>query len=126
MLDDLTASGGGSEDIADDGEGDGVVATLAGGDDSIVNNSVLGIESFERNDVGVYQMTLEDKYFDLKSLKAMLLNASANDIQVQMVSQSVSGTRVIVFHTLTSATPTDPAVGAVMFFKLELKNSSAV
>ncbi len=119
-----TATGGDTDPLADAGEGDGLVATFAGGDDSVVDNSVLGVASFERNSPGVYQMTLEDGYQLLKSFSAILQHSSAEDIRIQLVSEAVSGSKIIVFRTLTGATPTDPSSGAIMYFKLELKNSS--
>lgn len=126
LLDDLTASGGDATAVADAGEGDGEVAVFAGGDDAVVDNSVLGIASVERDAPGVYKITLEDAYFSLKSAKARLLHTSAEDIRFQISSETVSSTKLIIFKTLTGATPTDPASGSIAFIRLELKNSSAV
>ncbi len=123
-----SASGGDTTPLVKDGEGDGVSGTWAGGDDDMVNNSVVGISEVKRNDVGDYSVILEDAYHDLRNMKAIRLSSSAADIRFQLHSESVndSDEKEVRFLCLTGATPTDPADGVVILVKLELKNSSAV
>ncbi len=121
-----TATGGDTTPLADAGEGDGEVATFADGVTAgLSNDSVLGVSSMARSSDGVYTITLEDKYFAAKSVKAIIKNASALDLVPQVVSEGVASTKVVTIRLLTGATPTEPPDGAQILVKFELKNSSA-
>lgn len=119
-----SATGGGAQNLVDSGEGDGVTGTWAGGSDAITQQSVLGVTSVTRNDVGDYTVTLQDPYYALRNLKVVRLNSSAQDLNVQLHSETVSTTKLIRVLFLTGATPTDPSASTVLRFKMELKNSS--
>lgn len=118
-----SATGGDTTDLAEDGEGDGETGSWSGGVDDITNQSVLGIASVERNDVGDYSINLDERWFSLKSFKCARLNSSAEDISIQLHSESVNNTKEVRFLTQSGTTPTDPASGTVLLIKLELKNS---
>lgn len=85
--------------------------------------SPIGIASIDRNSAGDYTLTLSDKYFSLKNFKCARMLSTAEDISVQVHTESVDNTKEIRFLTQTETTATDPADGTVLLIKLELKNS---
>jgi hypothetical protein len=121
-----SATGGGAANLADGGEGDGLVATWSGGTDGTANNSIAGVSAVNRNAVGDYSIVLDDAYSQLKSCKAILLSSSAADIHAQIKSETVSTStsKTVRVLLLTGSTLADPAAGVVVLCKLELKNSS--
>lgn len=120
-----TATGGGPQNLADGGQGDGVVGTFSGA--SVVapiNSSVLGIASITRNGIGDYTITLQDAYVSLRNAKAIALSAAAQDIQVQIKSESVASAKTVRILATAGASPVEPTSGTVFLVKFELKNSS--
>lgn len=118
-----TATGGGAQNLADGGEGDGVVATFASGGAADPSLSVAyGSASIVRNGVGDYSLTLSDVYNQLKYCRATLLNSSAVDARCQLHSEDVAASKVVRFFILQGATKVDPANGVQVLLKLELKN----
>lgn len=79
--------------------------------------------SIVRNSAGNYSLTIDDKYASLKSFRATLLSATAEDIRFQLHSETVSTTQVVSFLCLTGATETDPSNGSVILIKMDLKNA---
>lgn len=118
-----SATGGDTTPLADAGEGDGLVATWAGGLDNLTNSSVLGVSSVVRNGVGDYSVILSDKYASFRNCGIMRLHSSAADLSNQLVSEAVATTGEVRFLFKTGNTPADPASGAVTLVKLDLKNS---
>lgn len=86
----------------------------------------LGAASISRSSTGLYVITLQDAYNRLMFADVQTLTASAEDIQAQLVSESVASAKTISFRTVKSsdATVVDPSNGARLLIKLELKNSS--
>jgi hypothetical protein len=122
-----TATGGGATNLADGGEGDGVVATFSGGVTSvpsIVSGAGIGFSSIARNGVGDYTVTLSDKYVSLKYMKAIVLDATGRDIRCQLHTVAVDTGPTIRFLLTAGATPADLPDGAVLLVAAELKNSS--
>lgn len=119
-----SASGGDTDVLVKDGEGDDVSGTWADGDDDMTDNSVAGISSIVRNDIGDYTIKLEDAFNKLRNVKAIRLNSSAEDISVQIHSETVASDKEVRLMFQSGTTPTDPADGTVVLVKLELKNSS--
>lgn len=119
-----SASGGGATALADSGEGDGVIATWADGDDDLSDDSVAGVYSITRSTAGEYTITLEDAYYALKSVHAIHQASTAEDIAFQVKSEAVATAKTVVLVAKTGNTPTDPADSTVVLVKLELKNSS--
>ena len=125
LLDDLSATGGDSTDLADSGEGDGVAATLAGGSvGSVVLNNSLGILSISRTSIGRWKMTLDDKYFVFKSILGVIESTTVQDIKFQLRTEAVASTKEIEFYTIATAAVADPLAGSSFFIKVELKNSN--
>lgn len=83
-----------------------------------------GIASITRNSAGDYTLVLQDNYVSLKFVEAVFLSSTAQDIRVQLKSETVSTTKQINFFTLTAATATDPSSGQKLFLKIEVKNTS--
>lgn len=122
-----TATGGNTTNLADGGEGDGVVATFAnGGAADPTLSSRYGITSVTRSAEGEFTITLDDKYSSLKALRALHASTSAADIHFQTKSEDVASSKVIVLMSMAAATKVDPANGTVLYIKLELKNTSAI
>ena len=85
-----------------------------------------GIASISRTSAGLYVLTLQDKYSRLMLFHGTVKAASAEDLKVQLVSETVSSNKTVTFRCVAVATATDPANGDSLFIKLELKNSSVV
>lgn len=99
----------------------------ASGAPSLVPGASYGAASISRSAAGDYTLVLQDRYVSLKHMEATLQDVDAEDIRVQLKSESInSASKSLSFYTLTGATPTDPSNGAQLLIKLELKNTSAV
>jgi len=120
-----TATGGGAQNLADGGEGDGVVATFADGDIEPSFASKYGFSSVTRSAAGTFDVVLEDKYMSLKAMKAIMLKSSGEDIRVQLKSENVAAS-IFSFLTLTGATATDPSDGLVFLMRIDVKNTTMI
>lgn len=85
-----------------------------------------GITSVARQSAGQYLIVLDDQYNALLCPSFEILNATAVDVGPQVVSETVSTTKQIVFRTLTGAVATDPPSGSAIFVVLILKNSTVL
>lgn len=120
-----TATGGGAQNLADGGEGDGVVATFSGGDISISWVAKYGIASMTRSAAGDFAIVLEDKWYALKAAKGIFRKSTGEDLRMQLKSEDVLNKAISIF-TLTGATPTDPSNGLPFLIRFDLKNTTAV
>lgn len=120
-----TATGGGAEVLVDAGEGDGVVATFAGGDIVPSLSSKYGYASVTRSAAGTFDVVLEDAYMSLKSMKGIVLKSTGEDLRFQLKSESVSS-KLLSFLTLTGATATDPSQDLVFLLRVDVKNTSVI
>lgn len=98
----------------------GVVSIAA---DASVSSDTLKGASVARTAAGTYTITLEDKYSSLLSANLTLLAATAVDLVPQLVSETVSSTKLIVFKLLAAAVATDPAAVCKVHVCLMLKNT---
>jgi hypothetical protein len=119
-----TASGGGATALADSGEGDGVVATFSGGDMSISFSSKFGVSSITRSAVGTWDLVLEDEYYELKAMKAIIVKSTGEDLRFQIKSHAVAS-KTLTFLTLTGSSATDPSTALPFMMRLDLKNTQA-
>lgn len=105
-----------------------VKISIAGsGAPTLVSGSSYGAESITRNSAGDYTLKLQDQYNSLKYFEGIVLSSSAQDLTIQLKSETVNATtRAVNFFTNTGATPTDPASGKVLVLKIEVKNTSAI
>jgi len=88
----------------------------------------LGTTSITRNSTGLYTIVLDDKYIRLMSVEIRNLAAVAQGLNFELVSETVSTTKTIVFRCLDlDGTPsvTDPANPSRLLIRIDLKNSSA-
>ena len=83
-----------------------------------------GITSVVKNGTGTYDITLDDTWPTLLSAQFTVLGATAVDLVPQIVSETVSSTKIIKIRTLTGATATDTGVAVTIFASLKLKNTS--
>lgn len=119
----VTATGGDTTVLADGGEGDGVVATFAGGDITITTTSKFGVTSMTRSGTGQFTIVLDDVYYAFKSVKGMILKATGEDIRFQLKSQSLT-TKTVIMFTTTGATATEPSENLQFYIRFDLKNST--
>lgn len=96
----------------------------ATGAPTLVSGSKYGFASISRTSAGLYALVLQDKYSSLKSIQGTFLSASAEDIRLQLKSETVSSTKILTFFTLAAAVATDPANGTIIILKVEVKNTN--
>lgn len=118
-----TAIGGDTTALAAGGEGDEVEATFANGYNLPELNESLGIVSLEFVSTGKYKITLDKTYNKFKDFSAILLSATAQDVNFQVISEAVATSKEIVFATLAGASVVNVASGSFLA-KIELKNTS--
>jgi hypothetical protein len=75
---------------------------------------------------GTYTLTLQDKYTRLMWAGVTVQSASAEDLVVHLVSETVASTKTVQIRCTAVATAANPASGDKLFVKLELKNSSVL
>lgn len=102
------------------------VAIGSSGAPTLDSDNSLGVTSIARNSTGNYTITLDDKYNSLLDFSVMQLNASAQDITIQLLAADVSSAKTIQFVCKAAATATDPASSSTLYIKIALKNSSVV
>ena len=85
----------------------------------------LGIATVAKSATGRYTVTLDDKYTRLMHVDVVLLDSASKDLTFQLVSETVSSTKVIIFACKAAATDTDPSDGDRLLIKIDLKNSSS-
>lgn len=117
-----TAAGGDTTPLAEAGEGDGEVATFANGVAPVIVEGI-GIESVDINAAGDYTIVLQDKYYDLKYCRAMVMNSTAVDVRFQLHSEAVDTTSSVRLLMLTGATKTDLPDSTTVLVKFENKNA---
>lgn len=93
-------------------------------DATVSTFSIPGIASCARTGTGAYDLTLSDTFNALVSCKFQILKAVAQDLEVQLVSQTITTTKIISFVTLTGASATDATAAMTIYFQLFLRNSS--
>lgn len=86
--------------------------------------SRYGIASITRNSAGDYTLVLQDNFVSLKFVEGTFLSSTAQDIRLQLKSETVASTKQINFFTLTGASATDPSSGQKLFLKIEVKNTT--
>lgn len=88
----------------------------------------LGTTSITRNSAGLYTIVLDDKYTRLMAVEIRNLAAVAQGLNFELVSETVSTSKTIVFRCLDldgTPTETDPANPSRLLIRIDLKNSSA-
>jgi hypothetical protein len=89
-----------------------------------------GIKGIVRNSAGDYTITLQDSYYKLLDVKAVVQNASGIPasgvvgIKANAVTTAPNGTLEVVFSNGGAAT--DPASGDTIYFIVRLSNSGAL
>lgn len=126
----VTATGGGADDLAYEGEGDGEVATFAGGADAVftlnTKNGVNGgVTSITQVSNGRYRITLNDKYYALLSASMVSESTSKNDHSFQIRDEAVATAGTIDF-ILQSAASTNLGNTEGVFASIFVKNSSVI
>lgn len=86
--------------------------------------TIPGVASCTRTGTGEYTITLSEKWNALVCPEFSILKAVAQDLVPQVVSQTVTSTKIIVVDLLTGATPTDPTAACTLYMNLFLRNSN--
>lgn len=89
-------------------------------------SSKVGVASLVRNGAGDYTITLDDKYSALKWFDVKVIDSTAADLTIQIAAEDVDGAKTIQFLCLEAGVETDPADGAELLIKAELKNTSVI
>lgn len=85
-----------------------------------------GVASVSRTSAGLYVLTLQDQYMRLMQADVSVQSASAQDLDVQLASESVAtSAKTVSWRTQTAGVATDPSSGSVLRVSLQLKNTSA-
>jgi hypothetical protein len=95
-------------------------------DATVSSNTILGVSStgVARTGAGTYTITLQDAYPELLAVHIQMGAATAVDLVAQIVSETVSTTKIITFKTLTGAVATDAAAACFAYVTIVLKNST--
>ena len=102
----------------------------ATGAPTLVTDDSLGIKSIARNGAGDYTITfgtpsgLTDHYNKLLWADGKLLDPDAEDVRVNIDTDSVSASGLVKILTLTGGSATDPSDGATLTMVFDVKNSS--
>ena len=106
-------------------------ATIGGtGAPTLVAADSLGIKSITRTTTGDYTITLgtpsgdTEKYNKLLWADGKLLDPDAEDIRVQIDTDSISSAGTMKILTVTGGSAADPSNGATLMMALDVKNSS--
>ncbi len=121
-----TATGGGATNVADGGEGDGLVATLTGAIDFVANNKV-GFKSFALTATGKFRVTLDDKWVALRYANCNIIDSTIRDFTFPIATYDMNPTGAngyIDFFCATGGTATTPAVNAKIIGEVVLKNTT--
>lgn len=95
-------------------------------DASVSSHTILGVgaSGVTRTATGTYTITLDDKYPELVGISMIYGAATAVDLVPQIVSETVSSTKIITFKLLAGATATNPSAVGFVFVTILLKNST--
>ena len=102
----------------------------ASGAPTLVAADSLGIKSIGRNTTGDYTVTLgtpsggTDKYNKLLWCDGKLLDPDAEDIRVQVDTDSISSAGTMKLLTVTGGSAADPSNGATLLMVFDVKNST--
>lgn len=122
LRNDQTAAGGDATDLADGGEGDGVVAIFSGGSDAtFALSNTLGVTSVTQVSNGRYRITLDDAYYSLKGLNIVAVGTAENDHTFQLRDEAVATKTLDIILQSGDANLADQEE---IYGTLYLKNSS--
>ena len=102
----------------------------ASGAPTLVTDDSLGVKSIARNGTGDYTITLgtpsgdTDKYNKLLWSDGKLLDPDAEDIRVQIDTDTISSAGTMKILTVTGGSAADPSDGATLLMVFDVKNSS--
>jgi hypothetical protein len=100
------------------------VTIAASGAPTLVSASSLGVASIGRSSAGLYVLTLQDKYSSLKHAHIQIVTPTAEEMQANLVSESVASAKTVTFRCTTAGVATDPASGDSFLIALQLKNTT--
>ena len=102
----------------------------ATGAPTLVAADSLGIKTITRTTTGDYTVTFgtpsgdTEKYNKLLWADGKVLDPAAEDIRVQIDTDTVSSAGTMTFYTVTSGSAADPTNGATLLLVFDVKNSS--
>ena len=90
---------------------------------AVTNDTIVGAV-VTKTATGVYTITLEDQYTELKSAQVCFGAATAVDLVAQLVSDDVVTAKTVVLRLHAGGVATDPSAACFVYVELMLKNSS--
>ena len=102
----------------------------ATGAPTLVAADSLGIKTITRTTTGDYTVTFgtpsgaTEKYNKLFWADGKVLDPAAEDIRVQIDTDTVSSAGTMTFYTVTGGSAADPTNGATLLMVFDVKNSS--
>ena len=102
----------------------------ASGAPTLVAADSLGVKTIVRNGTGDYTITLgtpsgnTDKYNKLLWPDGKLLDPDAEDVRVQIDTDSISSAGTMKILTVTGGSAADPSNGATLLMVFDVKNST--
>tara|TARA_R100001594_G_scaffold126751_1_gene164120 strand:- start:5243 stop:5635 length:393 start_codon:yes stop_codon:yes gene_type:complete len=102
----------------------------ASGAPTLVAADSLGVKTIVRNGTGDYTITLgtpsgnTDKYNKLLWSDGKLLDPDAEDVRVQIDTDSISSAGTMKILTVTGGSAADPSNGATLLMVFDVKNST--
>jgi hypothetical protein len=96
----------------------------ASGAPTLVTPGSLGIASIARVSTGYYRLTLQDAYPFFLGFDPIVMSTTAENLNFQLRTETVSTTKIIEFYTLAAGAVADPANGDVLLLEISLKNTS--
>ena len=130
LLDEITATGGGADNLADSGEGDGEVATLSGGvDQDFTMTRKYGIYDITQTGTGEYKIELDSKFYAFNYANFIIVDSTARDFTFQIKAYDInpsSGRAYITIYALTAGTATNLADGSIILGEITVKNTSVI
>lgn len=90
---------------------------------AVSSNNLDFTASVTKTGTGTYQITLQDKYAEVKSIQVSYEGAEA-DVSVKIASETVSSTKLINLRTETAGVAADVTAACKIHFLLVVNDSS--
>lgn len=96
----------------------------ASGAPTLVAADSEGVASIVRNSAGLYTVTLQDSYNKLMHASVEVRTPSAEEINANLVAESVASAKTVQFRCTAAGVAADPASGDSIYIQMSLKNST--
>jgi len=100
------------------------ITIAATGAPTLVAADSKGVASIVRDSAGLYTLTLSDSYNKLLHASVDVRTPTAENIKVNLVTESVASAKTVQFRCVAIGVAADPASGDMLYISLQLKNST--